>query len=98
MSSKRSIFSAFATNATNAVNATNAANAVSASYALTASFAMNGGGGGGSTDTGSLLTTASFSNPNLTFTKGNGSTFSTSLITLVPTAASTASYINGGTF
>ena len=47
-----------------------------ASYAvqaLTASFALNGGGG--STDTGSLLTTASVSLNTITFTKGNGSTF-----------------------
>jgi hypothetical protein len=77
--------------------------ALSASYALTASFALNGGGGGGSTDTGSLLTTASFSNPNLTFTKGNASTFNVSLSSLVPTSASyattssfasTASFVN----
>jgi len=33
------------------------------------------GGGGGSTDTGSLLTTASISTNILTFTKGDGSTF-----------------------
>ena len=46
-------------------------------YALTASYAINGGsgGGGGSTDTGSLLKTASFSNPNISFTKGDGTTF-----------------------
>ena len=75
-------------------------NAVSASYALTASYAMNSGGGG-STNTGSLLTTASFSNPNLAFTKGNGSTFNVNLVSLVPNSASfslTASYIDGGTF
>ena len=76
---------------------------VSASYALTASYALNGGGGGssGSISTGSLLVTASFSNPNLTFTKGNNSTFNVNLVTLVPTSAShalTASFINGGTF
>lgn len=72
-----------------------------AEYAVTASYSLNGGGGSGSispTDTGSLLTTASFSNPNLTFVKGNGSTFSLNLITLVPTNASTASYIDGGMF
>ena len=47
-----------------------------AAMALTASYALSSaGGGGGSTNTGSLLTTASFSNPNLTFTKGDGSTF-----------------------
>jgi len=48
------------------------------------------GGGGGSTNTGSLLTTASFSNPNITFTKGDGSTFNVNLTTLVPTSASYA--------
>jgi hypothetical protein len=44
------------------------------SYALTASYAMNGGGGG-STNTGSLLTTASVVLNTITFTKGDGSTF-----------------------
>jgi hypothetical protein len=51
---------------------------------------VNIGGGGTTVDTGSLLTTASFSNPNLTFTKGNGSTFNVNLVTLVPTSASYA--------
>jgi len=46
---------------------------ITASYALTASFALNGGGG--STNTGSLLTTASVSLNTITFTKGDGSTF-----------------------
>ena len=77
-------------------------NAVSASYALTASYALNGGSGGsGSADTSSLLTTASFSNPNLTFEKGDKTTFNVNLISLVPNTASfslTASYIDGGTF
>ena len=45
--------------------------AVSASFATTASFALNGG----STDTGSLLMTASVSSNVITFTKGNGTTF-----------------------
>jgi len=74
--------------------------ATSASYALTASYALNGGGGG-STNTGSLLVTASFSNPNLAFTKGDGSSFNVNLVSLVPNTSSfslTASYINGGTF
>jgi hypothetical protein len=49
---------------------------ISSSYALTASFALNGGsGGGGTTDTGSLLVTASVSSNTITFTKGNASTF-----------------------
>ena len=43
---------------------------------------------GGSASTGSLLTTASFVDPNLTFTKGNGSTFNVDLSDLV----------DGGTF
>jgi hypothetical protein len=54
--------------------AVKALNTDSASYALTASYAMNGGGGG-STNTGSLLTTASAVGNTITFTKGNGSTF-----------------------
>jgi hypothetical protein len=48
--------------------------AISASYATTASYALNGGGGG-STDTGSLLMTASVVSNTITFTKGNGTTF-----------------------
>jgi len=47
--------------------------------------------GGGTINTGSLLTTASFSNPNLTFTKGDGNTFNVNLVSLVPTSASFAS-------
>jgi len=71
----------------------------SASYAVTASYALNGGGGGsGSTDTGSLLVTASFSNPNLEFEKGNGSGFAINLSSLTVTSSLTASFINGGTF
>lgn len=69
----------------------------SSSYALTASYALNGGTGG-STDTGSLLTTASFTNPNLEFEKGNGSGFTLNLSSLTVTSSFTASYINGGTF
>ena len=75
----------------------NGINAASASYALTASYALNGGTGG-STNTGSLLTTASFSNPNLEFEKGNGSGFTLNLSSLTVTSSLTASYINGGTF
>ena len=47
---------------------------VSSSYAITASYALNSGGGG-STNTGSLLTTASSALNVITFTKGDGSTF-----------------------
>ena len=52
---------------------------------------FTGSASSGATNTGSLLTTASFSNPNLTFTKGNGSTFNVNLVSLVPTSASFAS-------
>ena len=38
-------------------------------------------------DTGSLLTTASYSNPNLTLTKGDGSTFNVGISTTTPTLA-----------
>jgi hypothetical protein len=69
----------------------------SASYALTASYALNGETGG-STNTGSLLTTASFTNPLLEFTKGNGSGFALNLSSLTVINALTASYIDGGTF
>ena len=65
-----------------------ATSATSASFASTASFALNVVN---QVSTASLLTTASFSNPNLTFTKGDGSTFNQSLVTLVPTSASFAS-------
>jgi hypothetical protein len=61
-------------NATSATTASYVLNAVSASFATTASYALNGGGGG-STDTGSLLMTASVSLNTITFTKGNGTTF-----------------------
>ena len=37
-----------------------AQNVISSSYALTASYAMNGGGGGSNIDTGSFVTTSSF--------------------------------------
>ena len=47
-------------------------------------------GEGTTVNTGSLLKTASFLNPNLTFTKGDGSTFNINLSTLVPTSASYA--------
>ena len=65
---------------------------VSSSYALTASYAMNGGGGG-STDTGSLLTTASVSSNIITFTKGNGNTFPITVDTGSATIATQGSTI-----
>ena len=76
-----------------------ASNATSASYAVTASYAENGGGvtsiiagtnitvdqstgdvtisaiGGAAPDTGSLLVTSSAVNDTITFTKGDGSTY-----------------------
>ena len=67
------------------------------SYAITASYAMNGG----SVNTGSLLITASFVNPDVRFTKGDGSQFSVDISALNVISASyamTASFINGGTF
>jgi hypothetical protein len=68
--------------------------AISSSYALTASYASN------TTliDTGSLILSASFTDPNLIFIKGNGGTFNVNLSTLTVINAYTASYINGGTF
>lgn len=64
------------------------------SLAITASYALNGGN---STNTGSLLTTASFADPRLTFTKGDGNTFTVDLSSLTSTSASfasTASFVN----
>jgi len=61
------------------------------SYATTASVIQGAA-------TGSLITTASFSNPSITFTKGDGSTFLVNLTSLVPLTAShalTASYFSG---
>jgi hypothetical protein len=72
-----------------------ALNAESSSYALTASYALNGGG---TIDTGSLLISASFFDPNLEFIKGDSSRFSVNLSSLTVTSSFTASYINGGTF
>ena len=51
-----------------------------ASYATYALFAANGGGGG-STDTGSLLVTGSVVGNVLTFTKGDSTTFSLTVVT-----------------
>ena len=94
----------FAQTASYILNAISASRSVTASYAITASYALNSpGGGGGSTDTSSLLITASFSDPNLVFTKGNGSTFNVDLSglqTANPIAAYytlTASVLSGAT-
>lgn len=47
----------------------------------------------GSFDSGSLLVTASFANPFLSFSRGDGTQFFINLQTLVPTNASTASFV-----
>ena len=52
---------------------------------------VNSGGGGGSVDTGSLLTTASVSDAEVTFTKGDGSTFEIDVNNV--TSSLTASYV-----
>lgn len=70
---------------------------ISASYALTASYALNGGKGG-TTDTGSLLITSSLVDNELLFIKGNYTSYSINLSPLSVENALTASYINGGTF
>lgn len=68
-----------------------------ASWAVTASYALNAAG----SDTGSLIVTASFSDPIITFTKGDNSVFLIDLSSLVPNTASyalnsaTASYFSG---
>jgi fibronectin-binding autotransporter adhesin len=78
-----------ATTSSFTISASFATTSTSASYALTASYALNGGGG--STDTGSLLTTASISGDIITFTKGDGSTFPIT----IPTSSGSGS-IPGG--
>lgn len=74
--------------ASHASSASYAATSTTSSFSFTASYAENAGGA--TVDTGSLLTTASFSNPNLTLTKGDASTFNIPLTSLVPTSASYA--------
>jgi hypothetical protein len=66
LNANNAISSSFASNAT---SASFADNATSASFAQTAAFALN-------VNTGSLLVTASISNADITFTKGDASTFS----------------------
>jgi len=66
-----------------------------ASYASTASYALNGGGGG---NTGSLIANASFSDPDLIFTKGDGSTFNVDISTLTVNNAINALNASQATF
>lgn len=65
-----------------------ATNAITSSYidplfisASAASYGF-GSGGGATTPTGSLLTTASFTSPNITFTKGDSTTFTVNIAPL----------------
>jgi hypothetical protein len=67
--------------------AVTASHAITSSYAVTASYALNGGGSG---NTGSLIANASFSDPDLTFTKGDGSTFNVDISTLTVNNATNA--------
>ena len=61
------------------------------------SFTWPGSVGGGSTDTGSLLTTASVSNNDITFTKGNGDTFTITVDTGSVTSSADLSGLNSFT-
>jgi hypothetical protein len=100
-SASRAISSSYTLNSTNAAAATSASystvaqtllgSVVSSSYALTASYALNSPGGG-TTNTGSLLLTASATNNVITFTKGDASTFNITVNT------GSASSINTGSF
>jgi|688.fasta_scaffold1532895_1 hypothetical protein len=69
---RQSQYASVAQKAINADNAARANTSVSSSYAATASVLL---GSGGSTDTGSLLTTASLSSSILVFEKGDTTTF-----------------------
>jgi hypothetical protein len=93
IASNSSISSSYALTASYATQAISSNSSISSSYALTASYALNGGGGG-STSTGSLLTTASFLSPNLTFTKGDATTFDADLSSLNVTNSLTASSVD----
>jgi adhesin/invasin len=69
-----------------------ASNAVSSSYAVTASFALNAGT---TVNTSSLLVTASVVNATITYTKGDGSTFTNTVNNVASaTAAQTAQTAN----
>ena len=87
---------ASATSASYALDSTNATAATSASYALTASYALNSPGGGGTTDTGSLLLTASVDSNVITFTKGDASTFNITVDTGSASSIDTGSFATTG--
>lgn len=80
---------ASASYASNATSASFASNANTASFAVTASFALNAGGS--TVNTGSLLSDATSSNADITFTRGNGTTFNVNINNVVnaDTASST---------
>jgi hypothetical protein len=87
---------ATATSASYALDSTNSSAATSASYALTASYALNSPGGGGTTDTGSLLLTASVTDNVITFTKGDASTFNITIDTGSASSIDTGSFATTG--
>jgi len=65
---------------------------------ISASAAASGFGSGGSTNTGSLLTTASVSSNTITFTKGDGSTFPITVDTGSGTSSNPVYAKNTGSF
>ena len=67
----------------------------SSSYALTSSYALNSPGGG-TTDTGSLLLTASVDSNVITFTKGDASTFNITVDTGSASSIETGSFATTG--
>jgi hypothetical protein len=69
---------------------------ITGSLFLNGTAVSTGSGGGGTTDTGSLLVTASISDATTTYTKGNGSTFA--LTTNNVQNASTASIATSASF
>jgi hypothetical protein len=74
VSSSRTVSASFSTTASYAISASvaiSSSRAISASFATTSSYALNAI----TTNTGSLLTTASVNLNTITFTKGDGSTF-----------------------
>jgi hypothetical protein len=67
-----------------------------ASHAITASYAENAGGT--TVDTGSLFNNASLSTPNLTFTKGDGTSLNVNMSGLVVTNATNATTAFGASY